>query len=133
MSWVRAVNLLVHSFQVFLICGFLIDCSGRGNTCSKPPNRDKIIVKRLISNNVTTRGGVKDTKFEAKAKDTKKIRGQRQGQGQPFEGQTLLRPRTGMLKANAKDQGHRRKCSPKKRFSKKFFMRSLILRRTQNF
>ena len=43
----------------------------------------------------------------------KKIRGQ--GQGQPFRGQTLSRPRTGMLeaKANAKDQGHKRKCSPK--------------------
>ena len=39
----------------------------------------------------------------------KKIRGQ--GQGQPFRGQTLSRPRTGMLKA--KDQGHKRKCSPK--------------------
>ena len=36
----------------------------------------------------------------------KKIRGQ--GQEQPFRGQTLSRPRTGMLK----DQGHKRKCSP---------------------
>ena len=43
----------------------------------------------------------------------KKIRGQ--GQGQPFRGQTLLRPRTGMLEAKAKDQGHKRKCSPKKK------------------
>ena len=42
----------------------------------------------------------------------KKIRGQ--GQGQPFRGQTLSRPRTGMLEAKAKDQGHKRKCSPKK-------------------
>ena len=33
------------------------------------------------------RGGVEDTRLEAKAKDTKKIRGQ--GQGQPFRGQTL--------------------------------------------
>ena len=37
------------------------------------------------------RGGVEDTRLEAKAKDTKKIRGQ--GQGQPFRGQTLSRPR----------------------------------------
>ena len=44
----------------------------------------------------------------------KKIRGQ--GQGQSFRGQTLSRPRTGMLEAKAKDQGHRRKCSPKKNF-----------------
>ena len=67
------------------------------------------------------RGGVEDTRLEAK--DTKKIR----GQGQPFRGQTLSRPRTGMLEAKAKDQGHQRKCSPKKqkkRSSQKFFRRS---------
>ena len=44
------------------------------------------------------RGGVEDTRLEAKAKDTKKIR----GQGQPFREQTLSRPRTGMLEAKAK-------------------------------
>ena len=64
------------------------------------------------------RGGVEDTRFEAKAKDTKKIRGQ--GQGHSFRGQNLLRPRTGMLEAKAKDQGHRRKCSPKKSLQKFF-------------
>ena len=63
------------------------------------------------------RGGVEDTRLEAKTKDTKKIRGQ--GQGQPFRGQNLSRPRTGMLEAKAKDQGHRRKCSPKKKKKKK--------------
>ena len=62
---------------------------------------------------VIYRGGVEDTRLEAKAKDTKKIR----GQGQPFRGQTLSRPRTGMLEA--KDQGHKRKCSPKKKKKKK--------------
>ena len=69
-----------------------------------------------------TRGGVEDTRLEAKAKakDTKKTRGQGQGQGQPFRGQTLSRPRTGMLEAKAKDQGHRRKCSPKKSLQKFF-------------
>ena len=37
---------------------------------------------------IKTRGGVEDTRLEAKAKamDTKKIRGQGQGQGQPFRG-----------------------------------------------
>ena len=55
------------------------------------------------------RVGVEDTRLEAKAKDTKKIR----GQGQPFRGQNLSRPRTGMLET--KDQGHRRKRSPKKK------------------
>ena len=59
------------------------------------------------------RGGVENTRLEAKAKDTKKIRGQGQGQGQPFRGQALSKPRTGMLEA--KDQGHRRKCSSKKK------------------
>ena len=59
------------------------------------------------------RGGVEDTKLEAKAKDTKKIRGR--GQGQPFRGQTLSRPKTGMLEAKAKDKGRKRKCSPKKK------------------
>ena len=59
-----------------------------------------------------SRGGVVDTRIEAKVKDTKKIRGQ--GQGEPFREQTLSRPRTGMLEAKAKDQGHKRKFSPKK-------------------
>ena len=72
---------------------------------------------------IKARGGVEDSRLEAKAKDTKKIRGQ--GQGQPFRKQTLSRPRTGMLEAKAKDQGHKRKCSPKKkRSSQKFFKRS---------
>ena len=62
-----------------------------------------------------SRGGVEDTRLEAK--DIQKIR----GQGQLFRGQTLLRPRTGMLEAKAKDQGHKRKCSPKKKVFKKFF------------
>ena len=47
----------------------------------------------LSLTDVIGRGGVKDTRLEAK--DTKKI----QGQGQPFRGQTLSRPRTGMLEA----------------------------------
>ena len=67
--------------------------------------------------NVTlfTRGGVEDTRLEAK--DTKKIRGQ--GQGQPFRGQTLSRPRTGMLEAKAKDQGHKAQVLSKKKKKKK--------------
>ena len=63
------------------------------------------------------RGGVEDTRLEAKAKDTKKIRGQ--GQGQPFRGQTLSRPRTGMLEAKAKDQGHKAQVLSKKKKKKK--------------
>ena len=62
---------------------------------------------------MSNRGGVEDTRLEAKAKDTKKIRGQGQGQGQPFRGQTLSRPRTGMLEA--KDQGHKAQVLSKKK------------------
>ena len=82
------------------------------------------------SSSDTARGGVEDTRLEAKAKakDTKKIQGQGQGQGQPFRGQTLSRPRTGMLEAKAKDQGHKAqvlsKKKKKKRSSQKFFRRS---------
>ena len=47
------------------------------------------------------KGGVEDTRLEAKAKDTKKIRGQ--GQRQPFRGQNLSRPRTRMLEAKDKN------------------------------
>ena len=69
---------------------------------------------------IITRGGVEDKRLEAKAKDTKKIRGQ--GQGQPFRGQIVSRPRTRMLEAKAKDQGHKRKRFPKKKKGfQKFF------------
>ena len=84
----------------------------------------------VIAHITVIRGGVEDTRLEAKAKakDTKKIRGQGQGQGQPFRGQTLSRPRTGMLEAKAKDQGHKAqvlsKKKKKKRSSQKFFKRS---------
>ena len=74
----------------------------------------------LASNFRFCRGGVEDTRLEAKAKakDTKKIRGQGQGQGQPFRGQTLSRPRTGMLEAKAKDQGHKAQVLSKKKKKK---------------
>ena len=68
-------------------------------------NVHETIVPSLNIDSLNGRGGVKDTRLEAKAKDTKKIR----GQGQPFRGQKLSRPRTGMLEAKAKDQGHKRK------------------------
>ena len=84
-----------------------------------------------ISFLTNSRGGVEDTRLEAKAKDTKNIRGQGQGQGQPFRGQTLSRPRTGMLEAKAKDIAA--SVLQKKRSSKKFFRQSPIYRRSQNF
>ena len=76
-----------------------------------------------VLGDINTRGGVEDTRLEAKAKakDTKKIRGQGQGQGQPFRGQTLSRPRTGMLEAKAKDQGHKAQVLSKKKKKKKVF------------
>ena len=79
----------------------------------------------IAINIIKSRGGVEDTRLEAKAKakDTKKIPGQ--GQGQPFRGQTLSRPRTGMLEAKAKDQGHSRKGFPKKKHLQKSFSGNL--------
>ena len=62
------------------------------------------------------RGQGQGHKKNSRPRTQKKIQGQ--GQGQPFRGQTLSRPRTGMLKA--KDQGHRRKCSQKKGLQKFF-------------
>ena len=56
---------------------------------------------------------------KARGQGHKKVRGQ--GQGQPFRGQALSRPRTGMLEAKAKDQGHRLKRSQKKNGFQKFF------------
>ena len=91
----------------------------RGKSTSSPQECNE--VSFFITSN---RGGVEDTRLEAKAKDTKKIRGQGQGQGQPFRGQTLSRPRTGMLEAKAKDQGHKAQVlskKKKKRSSQKFF------------
>ena len=61
------------------------------------------------------RGGVEDIRLEAKAKDTKKIRGQGRGQ-------TPSRPRTGMLEAKTKDTSA--SALQKKRSSQKFFKRS---------
>ena len=79
------------------------------NYCTNPE-----LVAQIMK--YSNRGGVEDTRLEAKAKDTKKIR----GQGQHFRGQTLSRPRTGKLEAKAKDQGHSRKCSLKKNLQKSF-------------
>ena len=67
------------------------------------------------------RGVVENTWLEAKAKETKKIRGQ--GQGEPFRGQVLSRARTGKLEV--KDQGHKRTCSEKKKGLQKFFSGNL--------
>ena len=76
----------------------------------------------------TIRGGVEDTRLEAKAKDTKKNR----GQGQPFRGQTLSRPRTGMLEAKAKDtsasafQNHKNFLGDLKKKKKKVFTKIFL-------
>ena len=82
---------------------------------------------------IVSRGGVEDTRLEAKAKDTKKTR----VQGQPFRGQTLSRLRTGMLEAKDTSANALQKKKKvftkifqaiskkqKKRSSQKFFKRS---------
>ena len=72
-----------------------------------------------LNASLKSRGESRTQGSRPRPRTQKKNRGQ--GQGQPFRGQTLLRPRTGMLEAKAKDQGHKCKCSPK---SQKFFRRS---------
>ena len=57
----------------------------------------KLPLRLLISN------GVEDTRLEAKAKDTKNPRPR------------TAPAKTGTLEAKAKDQGHKRKCFPKKK------------------
>ena len=58
------------------------------------------------------------------AKDTKNIRGQ--GEGQPYRGQTLSRPTTGMLKAKAKDQGHKAEVISKKKKEKVYTLQKCV-------
>ena len=83
--------------------------------------RNTTSIKQKLKREQRVRGRVEDTRLAAKAKETKKVQGLAQGQGQPFRGQTLSRPRTRMLGAKAKDQGHRRKCSTKKKGFQKSF------------
>ena len=78
---------------------------------------------------VTNRGGVEDTRLEANAKDTKKIRGQGQSQGQPFRGQTLSRPRTGMLEAKDTSASALQKKKKKKKGLHKNFSSALHQKR----
>ena len=118
-------NLITHIFRKFgvswttgsdVIFTFVRDtprvlCSFEPNACLSVRLFHSLYCVFII------RGGVEDTRLEAKAKDTKKIRGQ--GQGQPFRGQTLSRPRTGMLEAKAKDQGHKAQVLSKKKKKKK--------------
>ena len=72
-------------------------------------------------------GGVEDTRLEAKAKDTKK------SEARPKP--RTAHPRTDLFEAkdrNAKDQGHKRKSSPKKSLQK-FFSGDLKKRSSKNF
>ena len=80
-----------------------------------------MFISLLLNNCINYQRWSRGHKARGQGQGHKKIRGQ--GQEQPFRGQTLTRPRTGMLEAKAKDQGHKRKCSPKKkkRSSQKFF------------
>ena len=94
---------------------------------------------KLTMTMTISRGGVEDTRLEARTQ--KKIR----SQGQPFRGQTLLRPRTGMLEAKVKDKGTsasvlQKKKGVQKSFSgdlkkslQKFFQRSPVKTAFSNF
>ena len=112
------LNLEKHIIRVVSTC--FANLRNLGRITSMLTNSLKVqLIHSLI-----IRGEVEDTRLEAK--DTKKIRGQGQGQKQPFRGQALSRPRTGMLEAKAKDQGHRRKCSQKQVFKKVFLGISIL-------
>ena len=56
----------------------------------------------ILLNGILGRGGVEDTTFEAKVKDSNKIRGQEP----TFRGQTFSMPSTEMIEAKGKDQKH---------------------------
>ena len=58
---------------------------------------------------ISNRGGVEDTRLEAKAKDTKKS--EAKAKDSPSEDRT----------SRGQGQGHRRKCSPKKKVFKILF------------
>ena len=86
-----------------------------------------MISHQTSGSHLATRGGVEDIRLEAK--DTKKIRGQ--GQGQPFRKQTLSRPRPRTKDTSAcalQKKGLHKNFSgdlqKKKRSSQKFFKRS---------
>ena len=74
---------------------------------------------------VVYRGGVKDTRLEAKAKDTKKSEAKAKAKDSLFETEPL-EAKDRNARGKAKEQGHRRKRSQKKRSSKIFFRRSPI-------
>ena len=94
--------------------------------------KNKYLLTYLLTNGkgiMHSRGGVEDSRLEAKAKDTKKIR----GQGQPFRGQTLSRPRTGMLEAKTKDTSASALQKKKKVFTRIFQAISTKKRFPKNF
>ena len=86
-------------------------------------SQQKHLMRKLTK--AQSRGGVEDIRLEAKAKDTKKSEAKAKDS---LKEDRHSRPRTGMLEA--KDQGTRHKCSPKKRSSKKLFRQSPIHRCT---
>ena len=104
----------LHISPAWYIAGNKIFTEAQTKRCCLS-NTGTIFTVHIHTDIFLIRGGVEDTGLEAKAKDTKKIRGQRQ----PFRGQTLSRPRTGMLEAKAKDQGHKAQVLSKKKKKKK--------------
>ena len=90
-----------------------------------------LLLKILQKAIVPRRGGVEDTRLEAKAKDTEKIRGQGQGQlfrGRPSRGQgkERSRPRTKDTGASVFQKQIFFRRSPKKKVFKKFFTNARV-------
>ena len=87
------------------------------------PKLEEFFPRSPVIQMQTSRGGVEDTRLEAKAKDTKKIR----GQGQPFRGQTLSRPKTKDTGASVLQKNIFFRQSPKKKIVPKKFLLVLEL------
>ena len=113
--------LCIWKSRNFVLCNFVFI---NENKWYPPKISPGVIFRKKIN-----RGGVEDTRLEAK--ETKKIRGQ--GQGQPFRGQTLSRPRTGMLEAKDTSASALQKKKKKKIFTKIFQAISTKKRFPKNF
>ena len=136
MTYTKLLKLCLASLPVG---NMIYHCNNNCYNVSQQPAVDKvsnIIFSRssisvLVVLVLSNRGGVEKQGSRPRPRTLKKI----QSQGQPLQGQTLSRPRTGMLEVKAKDQGHKRKteCSQKKGFQKNLKAISRKKRLPRNF
>ena len=120
-SWYTAVLYWYYSLHDDLICSLVVailrEIEREFIFCTKTQIR---IYGQRWSRGHKARG-------QGQRQKKKKFRGQEE----PFRGQTLSRPRTGMLEAKVKDQGHNRLVFSKK--SSKIFFRRFPKKGIQKF